>query len=71
MDMLATLLVTLSAPALHLGRGGPTWERKVPISIRLDPDVLAWFRSLGKGYQTHINAVLRTYMQAKQNSDES
>jgi len=41
-------------------------QRKVPITIRLDPDVLAWFRSLGKGYQTRINAVLRTYMEARQ-----
>ena len=41
-------------------------KRKVPITIRLDPDVLAWFRNLGKGYQTHINAVLRTYMEAHQ-----
>ena len=41
-------------------------QRKVPITIRLDPDVLSWFRSLGKGYQTHINAVLRTYMEAQQ-----
>lgn len=41
-------------------------QRKVPITIRLDPDVLGWFRSLGKGYQTHMNAVLRTYMEAHQ-----
>jgi uncharacterized protein (DUF4415 family) len=41
-------------------------ERKVPITIRLDPEVLAWFKYLGKGYQTHINAVLRTYMEAHQ-----
>ncbi len=39
-------------------------EHKVPITIRLDPDVLIWFRSAGKGYQTRINAVLRTYMEA-------
>jgi uncharacterized protein (DUF4415 family) len=39
--------------------------RKVPITIRLDPDVLSWFRSLGKGYQTYINNVLRTYMEAQ------
>ncbi len=41
-------------------------KRKESITIRLDPDVLAWFRALGKGYQTHINAVLRTYMEARQ-----
>lgn len=39
--------------------------RKIPITIRLDPDVLSWFRSLGKGYQTHINNVLRMYMEAQ------
>ena len=37
---------------------------KAPISIRLDPDVLAFFRGGGRGYQTKINAVLRSYMEA-------
>ena len=40
---------------------------KVPITIRLDDDVLRWFRGMGRGYQTRINAVLRTYMEAHQN----
>ena len=40
-------------------------KSKESITIRLDHDVLTWFRSLGKGYQTHINAVLRTYMEAQ------
>ena len=39
-------------------------QRKISTTVRLDPDVLKWFRSLGKGYQTRINAVLRSYMQA-------
>jgi uncharacterized protein (DUF4415 family) len=39
-------------------------ENKQLTSLRLDPDVLAWFRSHGKGYQTRINAVLRAYMKA-------
>lgn len=34
---------------------------KKPITLRLDADVLDWFKSLGKGYQTRINAVLRSY----------
>jgi uncharacterized protein (DUF4415 family) len=38
---------------------------KAPMSIRLDPDVLTWFRSFGKGYQTRINAVLRSYVEAQ------
>ena len=40
--------------------------RKVPITIRLDPDVLSWFKGFGKGYQTHINQVLRMYMEAQE-----
>ncbi len=43
-------------------------KTKPRISIRLDPDVLEWFKSHGVGYQTRINAVLRMYMEAhKQN----
>jgi uncharacterized protein (DUF4415 family) len=38
---------------------------KPPITIRLDPDVLDWFKEQGKGYQTRINAVLRMYMEAQ------
>ena len=37
---------------------------KEPISLRIDPDVLAFFRAQGKGYQTRMNAVLRAYMEA-------
>lgn len=32
------------------------------LSLRVDQDVVAWFRSLGDGYQTRMNAVLRSYM---------
>lgn len=39
-------------------------KTKRAVSLRLDPDVLAWFRGQGKGYQTRINAVLRMYMEA-------
>lgn len=38
---------------------------KKPISIKLDEDVLDYFKSEGSRYQTHINAVLRAYMQAQ------
>ena len=37
---------------------------KIPVKINYDADVLEWFRSFGKGYQTRINAVLREYMLA-------
>ena len=32
------------------------------LSLRVDSDVLDWFKGNGKGYQTRINAVLRRYM---------
>ena len=38
--------------------------RKQPISIRLDADILEFFRSGGTGYQKRINTVLRSYMEA-------
>lgn len=41
----------------------PTGVKK-QITLRLDTDVLAFFRSTGKNYQTRINAVLRSYMDA-------
>ncbi len=36
---------------------------KEAISLRVDHDVLAWFRAQGSGYQTRMNAVLRSYME--------
>ncbi len=49
------------------------WKDAVPVrpgakrllSLRLDPDVVEWFRAQGPGYQTRMNAVLRAYMKAK------
>jgi uncharacterized protein (DUF4415 family) len=40
-------------------------SRKKAISIRVDEDVLDYFKSGGEGYQRRINAVLRSYMQQK------
>ena len=41
-------------------------QRKRSVTVRLDSDVLEWFRAHGKGYQTRMNAVLRMYMEAQQ-----
>jgi uncharacterized protein (DUF4415 family) len=38
--------------------------RKAQLTLRLDSDVLDWFRKQGQGYQTKINALLRAYMNA-------
>lgn len=39
-------------------------KAKPLISIRIDEDVLNWFKNQGPGYQTRINAVLRMYKDA-------
>ena len=38
------------------------------VSLRVDADVLAWFRGHGKKYQTHMNQVLRREMESKARS---
>ena len=37
---------------------------KKAVSIRLDEDLIRWFKRGGRGYQTRINAVLRAYVEA-------
>jgi uncharacterized protein (DUF4415 family) len=39
-------------------------EPKAAVTIRLDRQVLDWFKTKGPGYQTRINALLRAYMEA-------
>lgn len=44
---------------------------KHAISIRLDQDVIDFFKATGKGYQTRINAVLRHFMQETQKNKKT
>jgi uncharacterized protein (DUF4415 family) len=44
-------------------RGMPPHKRD--IHIRIDEDVLDWFRRAGRGYQTRINNVLRAFMESR------
>lgn len=37
---------------------------KAPVNAKFDVDVVDWFKSQGRGYQTRMNAVLRRYMEA-------
>jgi uncharacterized protein (DUF4415 family) len=37
---------------------------KASVSLRIDADVLEWFKAQGSGYQTRINAILRAYRDA-------
>lgn len=39
-------------------------ERKVPISLRMDREVVEWFKAHGRRYQSRMNAVLKAYVQA-------
>ena len=41
-------------------------QRKVAVSVRLDPQVLAWLKSKGEGHLTRINDILTNLMEAEQ-----
>ena len=65
--------ISLSASVEEPKRTHPTIEeilglykpRKKPITLRLDADVLDWFKSTGRGYQTRMNNVLRAYVESR------
>src|ERR1700754_34685 len=68
----ATKAQPVSRPVVESTR--PAWatdlvfdvrEPKLAVSLRLDADVLRFFRGLGAGYQTRINEVLKAFMQAR------
>ena len=40
-------------------------EPKDRLTIRVDHDVVEWLKKAGSGYQTRINAILRSYMKAQ------
>jgi uncharacterized protein (DUF4415 family) len=57
--------------------GEPDWTKAIMgvpapkdhINIRVDHDVLEWFKSSGRGYQTLMNNVLRAFVQSRQSRD--
>jgi uncharacterized protein (DUF4415 family) len=49
----------LGPPVYRRGRGPQIAPTKVQTTIRLDADVVAYFRAMGPGYQTQINEALR------------
>lgn len=52
-------------------QGGVTLKpSKQAISLRVDPEVLAWFKAQGEGYQTHMHAVLAAYVQAQREAED-
>ena len=49
-------------------RGLKPVARKKLLTLRIDGDVVEWYRRQGPGYQTRINALLRAYMQERKNA---
>ena len=45
-------------------KGLPVPSRKTQIALRIDDDVLGWFKAQGAGYQTRMNAVLKAFRDA-------
>jgi uncharacterized protein (DUF4415 family) len=66
------ILITKEHPELDLNHvvksivrhGLRAVSPKASISLRLDADVLDWFKAQGQGYQTRMNAVLRAFRDA-------
>lgn len=50
-------------------RGIKLRPAKAQLTLRLDRDVLEWFKHQGRGYQTKMNALLRAYMEESQAHD--
>ncbi len=46
-------------------RGLKLVPRKTQLTLRVDRDVLEWYKKQGHGYQTRMNALLRAYMQER------
>jgi uncharacterized protein (DUF4415 family) len=66
-DLLATAEVFKGNTFVSRGRGRPkSGTRKLQISVRLDPDVVAKLREAGPGWQSQINALLRVGLGLKQ-----
>ena len=49
-------------------RGLKPLARKKQLTLRIDSDVLDWYRRQGKGYQSLMNRLLRAYMQERKNA---
>ncbi len=45
-------------------RGPQKYPTKIPVSIRLNQEVVEYFKSQGKGWQTKVNNILRKYVKA-------
>jgi len=60
----ADVIPEVTDDVLERARWHPA-PKKTPISFRVDPDVLAYFKAKGSGYQSRMNAALRAVMDAE------
>jgi uncharacterized protein (DUF4415 family) len=52
--------------AVDMSKLEVAWPRhKQPVNLRIDSDIIDWFREGGAGYQTRMNAVLRAFVDAQ------
>ena len=49
-------------------RGLKPVRRKAQVTLRVDSEVIDWFRARGRGYQTQINSILKAYKEAHRRS---
>jgi uncharacterized protein (DUF4415 family) len=49
-----------------LRKGLKPVTRKTQVTLRIDDEVLTWFKKQGRGYQTRINSLLKAYKEAHQ-----
>ena len=47
----------------------PSEKNKKRLTVRFDDDVVEWFKKQGKGYQTRMNAVLRSFYEVHKNEN--
>lgn len=50
-----------------LRKGLKPVAKKTQVTLRIDEDVLIWFKKQGRGYQTRINSLLKAYKEAHKN----
>ena len=65
-DYSDALAITPEMFAKSIVRRGLKPRTKTQLTLRVDSDVLEWYKKQGRGYQTKINLLLRAYMQEHQ-----
>ena len=62
----ATRSRTRASASVDMSKLEVAWPRhKQPVNLRIDSDIIDWFREGGAGYQTRMNAVLRAFVDAQ------